>query len=165
MTDENTPEKKPWGEDAEFDAAKAWTLIQGLRSDKTKLQTDLDAERQARTAAEKAVSDADPEGKLKAAMERAEKAERASAVKDVLLDFPTLKGYEDFLTGTTPEELKASAERLSALNKPAEEQKPEEKTAEQKPGSSTPEPVLTPGHGGAQTATFDPDAIAAAARR
>lgn len=163
MPDAQTP---PWGDD--FDAEKAWTLIQNLRSDLTKAKDATTAERQAREAAEAKAADVDPEGKIKAATERAEKAEKALAVKDVLLDFPALKGYEDFLTGSTPEELKASAERLAALGKPAGEPTPkgDEKGGEGStpPAAPTPQEKLTPGHGGDAPAPFDPDAIATAAR-
>lgn len=41
MPDDQT--KKPWGSDEDFDAEKAWNLIQNLRAEKAQLQTDKQA--------------------------------------------------------------------------------------------------------------------------
>lgn len=40
----STEQKPPWGSDEEFDPARAWNLIQNLRSDKDGLQSRLDSE-------------------------------------------------------------------------------------------------------------------------
>jgi hypothetical protein len=173
MPDAQTP---PWGDDADFDAARAWALIQSLRTEVTDEKAKTTTERQARQAAEAAVADADPEGKIKALTTRAETAEQKLAVTTVLVDFPALKGFEDFLTGSTPEEIKAQAERLAARVSPTTP----EGDAKGEPGdatpvvegetppvpqSQTPTPALTPGHGGADSTPFDPTAIAKSVRR
>lgn len=176
MPDENKPEGQtptpPWGEEeANFDAARAWALIQSLRQEVTDEKAKTTTERQAREAAEAKAADADPEGKLKAAEERAEKAERAVELAKILRDYPALDGFEDLLTGKTPEELKSQAERLASLKGP---QTPEgdkskgdksEGEGEMPPADTTPKPSLTPGHGGTDPKPFDPAAIAKAARR
>ncbi|UEJ82648.1 hypothetical protein Bra3105_17745 [Brachybacterium halotolerans subsp. kimchii] len=47
-------QQKPWGDDSEFDAEKAWTLIQNLRGDVDRLKADKTALAQERDDAVKA---------------------------------------------------------------------------------------------------------------
>lgn len=182
MTDSNDkPTTPPWGDD--FDAEKAWTLVQNLRGDKEKLQTEKDGltselatERQARETAETKLTEADPEGKLTAAEARAKTAETSLWTERALRKHSIDEDLVDFLTGDTEEEILAKAERLAGRSKPAEEKpstdgdpKDGEKPADDKPAGDqglpgTPKPSLTPGHGGDTPAPFDPDAIAAKAR-
>lgn len=46
--DQNTP---PWGDEANFDASRAWTLIQNLRGENAQLKEDRDARTSERDAA------------------------------------------------------------------------------------------------------------------
>ncbi len=156
----------PWGDN--FDAERAWALIQGLRGDKETLKKERDDARAEasdfRTAAEKTGEDRDKA--LKAATERAEKAERDLAISKHNLPADVLEEFGDYLTGTT-EEVDAKAARLAArlAPKPAEGdegKETEESSTEEIPGK--PKPALRPGHGGEQDAPFDPKAIADAAR-
>lgn len=168
--DTQTP---PWGND--FDAEKAWTLIQNLRAEKAQLQTNVTTERQAREAAEKALADADVEGKVSAAEKRAQDAERGLSREKALRKFPVLdglEGLEEFLTGDTEEQILAKAERLASLGggkKTGTEPEPKEPAGNadapkepEIPGK--PIPSLTPGHGGSDATPFDPEAIAKQAR-
>ncbi len=165
-TKETTP---PWGDN--FDAARAWKLVQDLRGDKENLKKERDEARseaaEFRTAAEKSGEDRDKA--LQAAVERAEKAERDLAIRKHNLPEDVLKDFEDYLTGT-PEEVDAKAARLAArlAPKPEEGKEGEEKeTGAEKNGDEIPgkpKAALRPGHGGEEDAPFDPAAIAAKAR-
>jgi len=185
MTDStDTPTTPPWGDD--FDAEKAWTLVQNLRGDKEKLQTEKDGltselatERQARETAETKLTEADPEGKLTAAEARAKTAEASLWTERALRKHSIDEDLVDFLTGDTEEEILAKAERLAGRSKPADGKPAGTPTDGDKPADTptdgdkpagdqglpgTPKPDLTPGHGGDTSAPFDPDAIAAKAR-
>jgi len=171
----------PWGDD--FNAETAWTLVQNLRGDKDKLQTEKDdltskltTERQARTDAEAKLTDADPEGKLTAAETRAKVAETSLWTERALRKHPDLdEDLVDFLTGDTEEEILGKAERLAKRGKP-DGDKPADKTEDKPDGDKpadkpdgdglpgTPKPDLTPGHGGDPKPAFDPDQIVSAAR-
>jgi hypothetical protein len=142
--DETTP---PWGDD--FDAARAWTLVQNLRADLAKAKE----KRQER--------DPDSDAKITAAETRATAAERALYVERALRKFPEVEDLVEFLTGDTEEEIAAKAERLASHGKPAGESTDNSGDAP----SGKPQPALTPGHGGAEPDPFDPDAIAKRARR
>jgi hypothetical protein len=181
MTDTATTSTPPWGDD--FDAEKAWTLVQNLRGDKEKLQGEKDSltaelatERQAREDAEKAAKDTDPDGKLSAAEKRAADAERSLWTERALRKHEIDEELVEFLAGDTEEAILAKAEKLSKVGKPGSE-KPkgdEGKDGEKPSGDSAPPegdlqsrpaPTLTPGHGGDTPAPFDPEAIASAARK
>lgn len=177
MTDSTDTSTPPWGDD--FDAERAWTLVQNLRADKDKLQgekdtltTELATERQAREDAEKVAKDADPEGKLSAAEKRAADAERSLWTERALRKHSIAEELVEFLSGDTEEAILAKAEKLSKVGKPdgekpkADEEKPDE-SAEKPEGGLPPRPTpdLTPGHGGDAPAAFDPEAIASAARK
>ncbi|CCQ44319.1 hypothetical protein ARTSIC4J27_243 [Pseudarthrobacter siccitolerans] len=154
----------PWGDD--FDADKAWRLVQNLRAENSDLKSEnskLKTERQ----------DRENEGmselqKLQDRLNELEKAakdkDRDLALQKVLRKHPELEDIADLLTGDTEDELMAKAERLAKLGK-----KSDGEGDEQKPGPTElpgmPKPNLTPGHGGDDTEPFDPVAIAKAARR
>ena len=171
MTD-TTDQKKPWGDD--FDEAKAWTLVQNLRGDKSTLQADLATARQALTEAETKATAGETE------KDRADKAERALWTERALRKHPTVSDdFVDFLSGDTEEEILAKAERLSKVGqpkapaeapkpdadaKPDGEPKPDADAKPELPGKPKPDLTLTPGHGGYVAEPFDPAAIAAKAR-
>lgn len=170
MTD-TSDQKKPWGDD--FDEAKAWTLVQNLRGDKSTLQADLATARQALTEAETKATAGETE------KDRADKAERALWTERALRKHPTVsEDFVDFLSGDTEEEILAKAERLSKVGQPKapavddpkpdadpkpDDPKPEEPAKPELPGK--PKPDLTPGHGADAPAAFDPDAVVAAIRK
>ncbi|KTR04356.1 hypothetical protein [Curtobacterium luteum] len=168
MTDSTDTSTPPWGDD--FDAERAWTLVQNLRADKDKLQgekdtltTELATERQARGDAEKAAKDADPEGKLTAAEKRAADAERSLWTERALRKHSIAEELVEFLSGDTEEVILAKAEKLSragaaAAPAPAEEPTPSAEVPVR------PAPDLTPGHGGEPTPEFSPATVAAALR-
>jgi len=160
MPDAQTP---PWGND--FDAEKAWTLLQNVRKDKT----DLIAEKatlvgqvaELQTAIQ-AKADEKLEDKLAA-------AEKSLFVERALRKHPEAEEFLDFLTGETEDEITAKAERLAKAGKPKGDPKPDDKKGDDKKGDETPNPAdlqrrpgenLTPGHGGEQTVAFDAKSIA-----
>ncbi|WGH21354.1 scaffolding protein [Arthrobacter phage Emotion] len=162
--DKSTP---PWGDD--FDAAKAWTLIQNLRSDKETLKTERD-EAQTKLQASKDAED------------RAVKAERELWTERALRKHPEAEDLAEFLTGDTEEEILTKAAKLAGVRKPADDgdkgDKPDadkdKGDADKDKGGSSPDkgdglpakptPNLTPGHGGEESKPFDAEAIAKAAR-
>lgn len=178
MADAENNSTPPWGDD--FDAEKAWKLIQNLRTDKTELTekvtsltTDLETERQAREAAEKAVSEADVDGKVAAAEQRAAEAEKSLYVERAIRKHEIPEDLVDFLTGDTEEEILKKAERLASVGKPpagnSNNPNPDDKDGEQdKPkvdAQGRPVPDLRPGHGGDDgPEPFDPDKIVASVR-
>jgi hypothetical protein len=170
-TSTDTPSTPPWGDD--FDADRAWTLLQNVRGDLAKAKDDLTAERQARETAESALKDADPEGKLTAAEKRAADAERSLWTERALRKHEIDEELVEFLTGDTEEAILAKAEKLSKVRKPeTEEPKDGDKPKDGEPGTgseidlqSRPAPTLTPGHGGDSPEPNDLDAIAAATRK
>lgn len=172
-TTESTGSTPPWGDN--FDAEKAWTLIQNLRTDKDTLQTKLTSTESERDALAKTAQEAEDAQKSDAQKlaDRLAAAEKALGEKDrelaktrVLAKHSIPEELADFLTGATEEELTAQAEKLATLAKPKEveqeEEEEEKPTAADLPGK--PAPALTPGHGGDEPKPFDPVAIALAAR-
>jgi len=170
MTDQPT-DTKPWGDD--FDETKAWTLIQNLRADKTRLTESLATERQARETAEEAAKSSDTDGKIAAAEKRATDAERSLYVERALRKHSIDEDLVDFLTGDTEEEILARAERLAKVSTPkADGEKPaaDKPDGEEgdKPAPELPErptPGLTPGHGGTPPEPFDADAVVTSIRK
>lgn len=168
-----TPEAAPWGDD--FDAARAWKLVQNLRTEKDELKLDRDRIKSALQASE--TSTASESEKIAAAETRAKEAEKALYLERIYRQHPELDNDDlrDFLTGDTEDEITAKAERLARLSKAPEADgdpvTPPAGTDAPAPGSGAPEvpgkptPSLVPGHGGDETPTFDPVAIAKAARR
>ncbi|MFD0044738.1 hypothetical protein ACFVGV_06060 [Pseudarthrobacter scleromae] len=182
-TEEQKPAAPPWGDD--FDAERAWNLVQNLRSEKDSLKGELATARQKIQEIEAGESDGLKElrTRAEAAEARAKKAEHELTLSKVLKDFPALEGFEDLLTGDDEEAIRSKAERLAAIGKKPEEGAPkdgaqeeqkggndpdgQEPDGEQKPGlPAKPEAdlSLTPGHGGEEKVAFDPAAIALAAR-
>lgn len=173
-TESNSGSTPPWGED--FDAAKAWRLVENLRSEVTDLKGQRDSLKTERDALKNDTSSVSE--KVAAAEKKAADALKALHVEKALRKHPELEDFADLLSGDSEEDVLKKAERLAAIGK-----KPEDKSAvgEQKPaGDNTPdgeqkpdetglpgkpEPALTPGHGGEEQAPFDPVAIAKAARR
>ena len=162
MPDDEKPAEKPF--EGEFDAERAARLIENLRADLAKIKTERD---EARTALqEKADAEKTEAQKLQdrlaAAEETAKKTGRALLIERATRKHSLPDDVVEFLTGDTEEEIEAKAQRLAALGSPKKDESKEE------PGSGLPEKPkadLVPGHGGDDAETFDPDAIAAAARR
>jgi DNA repair exonuclease SbcCD ATPase subunit len=167
MTDQDT-QTPPWGDD--FDAAKAWTLVQNLRADKAALQgevatlkTDLTTAQSTAQAAETAKAEIETKyTELSAEVQRKEdeakaKSEHDALVKKVLEKYEVDEARLEFLTGSTEEEIEEKAKRLGSV-------KGEKKEAEIDPITRRPVLALTPGQGGEQTPAFDPAAIAKQAR-
>lgn len=170
--DKQEGEKAPWGDD--FDAERAWKLVQNLRAENATLKTEngtLKSERQAREDEGKTELQR-LQDRLAAAEQTAKEKERELSLAKVLRKYPELEEFSDLLTGDTEEELAAKAERLAAIGKgkakdeddaskgDADGQKPD---TPELPGK--PQPNLTPGHGGEDSTPFDPTAIALAARK
>jgi hypothetical protein len=145
----------PWGDD--FDPARAWSLIQGLRGDKANQAAKLTAFEQA----EQARKDAEMT-ELQRANERAEKAERAIADREaadqraaVISKHGISAADADFLKDVPSDQLDARAQALAARLAAA----PKDDGAEALPGK--PQPKLTAGHeSGEATEPFDPIALA-----
>ncbi|MGO4251234.1 hypothetical protein AB4Y81_03115 [Paenarthrobacter sp. TAF1] len=172
-TKDSKPEgENPWGDD--FDAEKAWRLVQNLRAEVTGLKTerdDLKTERD-NLKVEKDASDSEGKTEIQKLTDRLAELEKTAKEKDrdvalqkVLRKHPELEEFSDLLTGETEDELMSKAERLAKIGKPADGDNPADKDGE-KPAElpGTPKPNLVPGHGGDAPAPFDPDAIAKAAR-
>jgi hypothetical protein len=168
---ESTKTEAPWGDD--FDAERAWRLVQNLRSERDAIKAERDS---LRTERDNLVTERD--GLKEELQTKTSEIERISkenarevALQKILRKHPELEDFADLLTGDTEEELSAKAERLAAIGKPkdgAGKQESSEDNGEQKgeqelPGM--PKPDLKPGHGGEESAPFDPVAIAKAARR
>lgn len=125
ITPENTPApvqtevitpaepKKPWGDDADFDAAKAWTLIENLRGDKAKTQIERDELAARVQAAEDAkLSEQD---RIAKELETA-KAELAEQRRKVALTQYDLPGSAlVFLTAESADEIDKQASALAGL--------------------------------------------------
>lgn len=165
---ESTP---PWGDD--FDAERAWRLVQNLRSEVSGLKTERDAARseatEFRSAAEKTGEERDRA--LADAVTRAENAERKLAISSHNLPDDVVEEFGDYLTGS-PQEVATKAAKLAArlgltkIEEPAPnaDEPPAEPAAPQLPGRPKTAPV--PGSAGDPNTepAFDPVAIAAAAR-
>lgn len=151
----------PWGDD--FDAERAWALVQKLRQENSELKTERDT---LKTASETQAAEGKTEvqklaDELAALKQRAADADRKLALKSVLVEFPDLADFEDLLTGDDEAAIRAKAERLAAIGKG----KKPDADGEPQPGvPEKPKPNLTPGHGGDASTPFDPVAIAKAAR-
>lgn len=174
MTDSATTETQPkddalsgapWTRE-DFDAERAWRLVEKLRGDLSDAKTERDtlrSERQEREDAEKTETER-LSGRLTDAEQKLADAQRAVYVERALRKHSIPEDLVEFLTGSTEEEITAKAERLAALGSG---RKPEEDAAKgtQPDPSGKPKPALTPGHGGEEEPTFDPAAIAKSARR
>lgn len=156
-TDEAKAAATPWGDD--FNAERAWKLIENLRSDKAKTADELKALRDAKQAREDA-----EKSDLERAVARAEAAEKSLADREaatrrtsVLAKHGLSEDDAAYLAGISDDELDTKAAALAArlgLTK--------KDAAEEIPGK--PAPKLTAGHetGSASGDEFDPMAIAKA---
>jgi uncharacterized protein YPO0396 len=121
-SDEKTdePQGKAPEFDGEIDAEKAARLVANLRAEVASLKTERDdarSERDAfREAAEKTGAERDEA--LKAAVKRAEDAERTLAISKHNLPDDVVAEFADYLTGP-PDVLDAKAARLAARLAPA----------------------------------------------
>lgn len=155
----------PWG--ADFDPARAWALVENLRADLTKAKADRDAAR---------ASLQEREAELATVKEEASATQRALWQEKALRQYPALaealEGEEgedpatlqDFLTGTTEEEILSRAKRLAAIRTPkappaggGDGQEP--------PLPGRPKPNLIPGHATEEPPAFDPEALAETIRQ
>ena len=106
----------PWGSDEEFDAEKAWNLIQGLRSDKDKLSarsTEFEAkvkeyEDAKLTAEEKAARD------LQEQQEHAASLASENALLKAAIDHHLSAEDLDLLRGLPPDAIADRAAKLAA---------------------------------------------------
>lgn len=162
-------EKAPWGDD--FDAERAWKLVQNLRSERDTLKSERDSlkgERDALTTERDGLK-TELQTKTEELEKTSKETARELALQKVLRKHPELEEFADLLTGDTEEELASKAERLAAIGKPKEPADGEKPGGEQKPDEpelpGKPTPNLTPGHGGEESTPFDPTAIALAARQ
>ena len=133
----------PWGDDANFDASKAWSLIQNLRAEvdglktaKTalvaerddalaKAQDEADALARVRAESEQAVKDAQ-----EVADQRRAELEQVSTLRTkeaLLVDAGLPRDLADLVNGSDEDALKTSVERLAALRGPgaAQDRRPD----------------------------------------
>lgn len=176
MPNTDTP---PWGSDDEFDAAKAWALIQGLREDKTSLSDKLAAATTARDALQSQVDEAANAGKSDADKAKADAdkvaADLAAARRELYIE-RALRKHEvpeelaEFLTGDDEESILAKAAKLAGLGKGKTDDDADDEAAKAAAAaaaadtSKRPAPGLKPGHGGDDPEPFDPDALVASIR-
>ncbi|WNO26026.1 scaffolding protein [Arthrobacter phage Wildwest] len=169
-TENQTPaptdaEKAPWGDD--FDAERAWKLVQNLRSERDTLKTERDGLKTERDAlvTERDGLKTELQTKTEEVERTTKETARELALQKVLRKHPELEDFADLLTGDTEEELASKAERLAAIGKPKEPAEPGEQKPDEPELPGKPTPNLTPGHGGEDVTPFDPTAIALAARQ
>jgi hypothetical protein len=164
-TDASKTSTPPWGDD--FDPARAWRLIENLRTEVDGLKTDRDSTRsklKEREDAEKSDSER-ATSRASEAEARAAKAERTLLIERATRKHNLPEDVVEFLTGDTEEEINAKAERLAALGggPKATSETEEPKPTTDLPGK--PKPALQPGHAAEGSEDgFDPEAIAKAAR-
>lgn len=147
---------KPWGDDADFDAEKAWTLIQNLRGDKAKTQQERD-ELAARVQAEQDAKLSDQERiakELEDARKELASARRAKALADYSLPESALT----FLTAESAEDIDKQASALAGLVPKKEPEAPKV------PADSRAKPALPNGQTDDIPTTPDYAAIARMAR-
>lgn len=173
--DQPTTEAPPWGDD--FDPARAWQTICHLRDEvRAAKAAAAEAAERAAEAPEEAAPDGNPgdapsgpeEGtddatkaladRVAAAERDAAEARRALWVERALRKYDVPDDLHDLVTGDTEEAVTAIAERLAGRTRPTKAP-----AADDMP--RRPDAALTPGHGGEAPKPFDPDALAARARR
>lgn len=164
------PAETPWGDD--FDAERAWKLVQNLRTERDGLKTERDSLKTERDAlvTERDGLKTELQTKTEEVERTTKETARELALQKVLRKHPELEDFADLLSGDTEEEIAAKADRLAAIGKPKEPAANADPAGEQPPAGDPelpgkPTPSLTPGHGGEENAPFDPVAIAKAARR
>lgn len=148
---------KPWGDDADFDADKAWTLIQNLRGDKAKTQQERD-ELAARVQAAEDAKLSEQE-RIAKELEQAKAELAAQRRKVALTQYDLPESALVFLTAETAEEIDKQASALAGL---APKKEPE---APKAPADSRAKPALP--NGQADDIPTEPDyrGIAARARQ
>lgn len=118
------PTPKPWGDDANFDPDRAWTLIEATRADREKLKRERDD--LAREKQEREDADKSEQQKLEERTTLAEQQAAASTREAARLRVALKKGLTETqakrLVGDTEEELEADADELLASFIPPEEE-------------------------------------------
>lgn len=105
------PPKKPWGDDADFDADKAWKLIENLRKERDDLKPLAKKARELEEASKTEVERLAE--RATAAEERATIAERRALLAEARAERPTLTAAQVArLQGDSVEELLADADEL-----------------------------------------------------
>lgn len=147
--------KKPWEED-EFDAEKAWTLIQNLRGDKAKTQQERD-DLAARVQAAEDAKLSEQE-KIAKELEEARKELADQRRQNALTRYELPDSALVFLTAESADEIDKQASALAGL---APKKEPE---APKAPADSRAKPALPNGQSADIPEPFDPAAIAKRAR-
>lgn len=148
-------ETPPWGSDEDFDPARAWALIQGLRTDKTKTQAERD-ELAARVKAEEDAALSEQE-KVKRELEQTRQELAAQRRENALTKYELPESALVFLTAESAEDIEAQASALAGLTPKKEPEAPKA------PASARVTPALPNGQTDVPE-PFDPAAIARAAR-
>lgn len=122
-------EKPPWGDEEEnFDAARAWELIQDLRGDLKKVKgerDDLRQEKKERDDAAKTEEQKRDEAKAEAEKNAAKATQEAARLR-VALKKGLTETQAKRLVGDSEEDLEKDADELLASFKNEEEENPEE---------------------------------------
>lgn len=149
--------KKPWGDDADFDPAKAWTLIENLRGDKAKTQQERD-ELAARVQAAEDAKLSEQE-RIAKELEQAKTELAEQRRKNALTQYDLPDSALVFLTAESAEEIDKQASALAGL---APKKEPETPKA---PADSRVKPALPNGQTDDIPTTPDYAAIARQARQ
>ncbi len=151
----------PWGSDEDFDAAKAWTLIENLRNDRKKDRDRLEElEKQERERNDAAKTE---EQRREEAQQLAQKEAKDAKIEAARLRVALAKGLTETqakrLVGETQEELEADADELLATFK-TDDDDSQELDGHGRPRERTPRSGAAPNN---QTGvdTDDPDKLAA----
>lgn len=149
-TTDDAPAAPPWGDD--FDAERAWTLVQNLREDVATMKAERN---EARASAADAANAARERDEARAALW----AERAMRTHSLPAESAR------FLTGDTEEAVTEKAAAL-ALMRTTPAAHAEEETAPTPALPSRPTPALVPAHGATPPPPqFDAAAVARRGRR
>lgn len=117
------PAAPPWGDEANFDPARAWNLIENLRAEKDKLaaRPALTPEQQNQLTeyqrlVEASQSEAERQANAVAAAERAAEQARADAIRyKAAATYGVPQEHFDLLGSGTEEEVSARAEKIRTL--------------------------------------------------
>lgn len=122
--EEEAKKKPPWGDDENFDAERAWKLIQDLRGDVAKVKSEneeLRTWKQKREDADKTDDEKREERATKAEKEAAENARDAARLR-VALKKGLTETQAKRLVGDSEEDLEKDADELLASFKQEEEE-------------------------------------------
>lgn len=147
---------KPWGDDTDFDAEKAWTLIQNLRGDKAKTQQERD-ELAARVQAAEDAKLSEQE-RIAKELEQAKTELAEQRRKVALTQYGLPESALTFLTAESAEEIDKQASALAGLVPKKEPETPKV------PADSRAKPALPNGQTDDIPPAFDPVEIARRAR-